>query len=132
MLKSVSVSVLAVAMSCSLFIGGEVSAQGTNCGRPGCDRNSWTPQHHHKDHQDNTGAIVAAGIFGLVAGAAIASANANRYDPPPEPIPYSDIDPYTTPYRSGDWHAYCAAKFDDYDPRSGTYLAVDGRRYPCH
>jgi hypothetical protein len=131
-LKSVSVGVLAAAMSCSLFIGGAASAQGYGT-RPGGDRNSWTPRHHHHDKgRGGGGAIVAAGILGLVAGAAIANANANRYDPPPQPIPYDDIGPYTTPYQGRDWHSYCAAKYSTYDPRDGRYMAVDGRRYPCH
>ena len=27
--------------------------------------------------------------------------------------------------------AYCSQRFKSYDPRSGTYLAYDGQRYPC-
>ena len=26
---------------------------------------------------------------------------------------------------------YCASKYRSFDPRSGTYLASDGYRYPC-
>ncbi|MGI9169285.1 MAG: BA14K family protein [Caulobacteraceae bacterium] len=123
MLKSVSVGVLAAAMSCGLFIGGAAPAQAGPAWRPG--------QHHHRPHRGgNGGALVAAGVAGLFVGAAIASAN--RYDPPPAPIPYADVDPYTQPYAGHDWHGYCAAKFSTYDPRDGRYLAVDGRRYPCH
>jgi hypothetical protein len=125
MLKPVILGAMAVAMSYSLVAGGEASA------RPGGDRNSWTPRHHHHGgSRGGGGAVIAAGLAGLFVGAAIA--NANRYDPPPAPIPYADVDPYTQPYRGRDWHDYCAAKFSTYDPRDGRYLAVDGQRYPCH
>ena len=121
MLKSVSVGVLAAAMSCGLFLGGATSA----------DSRPARGHHHHRPRGGgNGGALVAAGIAGLFVGAAIA--NANRYDPPPAPIPYADVDPYTQPYRGRDWHDYCAAKFSTYDPRDGRYMAVDGQRYPCH
>ncbi len=123
MLKSISVGVLAAGMSCGLFVCGAA---------PTHARPAWRPGHHHyRPHRGgNGGAVVAAGIAGLFVGAAIA--NANRYDPPPAPIPYADVDPYTQPYRGRDWHGYCAAKFSTYDARDGRYLALDGRRYPCH
>ena len=35
---------------------------------------------------------MAAGVVGLLLGAAIS--NANRYDPPPAPMPYRDVDTY--------------------------------------
>ncbi|MDQ2859578.1 MAG: BA14K family protein [Pseudomonadota bacterium] len=135
MLKSVSVGVLVAAMSCSLFVGGGASAQSVTARRPGHHQNHRPPyrppHHHHRPHRGgNGGAVVAAGLAGLFVGAALA--NANRYDPPPAPIPYDDIGPYTQPYAGHDWHSYCAAKFSTYDPRDGRYLAVDGQRYPCH
>ena len=37
-----------------------------------------------------------------------------------------------TPHGGHDWAQYCAQKFADYDPATGTYLADDGQRYPCH
>ena len=121
--------------------GGWASAQNNSKWRPGGgghgqrpvpSRPAYRPDNHYRPRHDggNGGAIVAAGIVGLALGAAIASAN--RYDPPPQPIPYADVDPYTQPYTGNDWHSYCAAKFSTYDPRDGRYLAADGRRYPCH
>jgi hypothetical protein len=126
---------LVAAMSCSLVVGAVASAQPSHGRRPGGDRHSWSPPRHHhhggrRDRGGNGGAVVAAGLIGLFAGAAIA--NANRYDPPSQPIPYADVDPYTQPYRGNDWHSYCAAKYSTYDPRDGRYVAVDGNRYPCH
>lgn len=84
---------------------------------------------HHR-HHGNAGAFVAAGIGGLVLGAALASAN--RYDPPPAPLPYNSVDTYIEPYGGHDWARYCAAKFSTYNPATGQYLAADGRTYPCH
>jgi hypothetical protein len=95
--------------------------------RPG--RPHYRPRRRH---HDNSGNVVAAGALGLVLGAAIASSASHQYDPPPAPLPYDQVDPYTQPYRGGDRHQYCSAKFSTYDPGSGTYLASDGRHYPCH
>ena len=84
----------------------------------------------HRHHHNNTGAFVAAGIGGLILGAALS--NANRYDPPPAPLPYGSVDTYVEPYGGHDWARYCAAKFSTYNPATGEYLAADGRTYPCH
>jgi BA14K-like protein. len=60
------------------------------------------------------GAAVAAGIFGLAAGAIASSAIAS----PPRR------------YRSS-WVAYCSRKYKSFNPRTGTYLGYDGRRHVC-
>lgn len=60
------------------------------------------------------GAAVAAGIFGLAAGAIASSAIAGpprRYD--------------------SSWVAYCSRKYKSFNPRTGTYLGYDGRRHVC-
>ncbi len=116
---------LALAISVSLAAAPGLADAQRYYGRPA--------YHHHHHGRGNGGAIAAAGIIGLVAGAAIASSQSQRYDPPPAPVPYDQVDPYTSPYPgSGDFHAYCASKFSTYDPRTGYYMASDGRRYPCH
>lgn len=94
----------------------------------GHHQGNWRPHHHGRG--GNGGAVVAAGVMGLVLGAALS--NANRYDPPPAPMPYRDVDTYVEPYGGHDWARYCSQKFADYEPASGTYMADDGRRYPCH
>ncbi|WP_276200099.1 BA14K family protein [Chelatococcus sp. XZ-Ab1] len=60
------------------------------------------------------GAAIAAGIFGLAAGAIASSAIAappRRYD--------------------AGWVAYCSRKYKSFNPRTGTYLGYDGRRHVC-
>ena len=87
-------------------------------------------RRHHHHGGGNAGGAIAAGVVGLMLGAALS--NANRYDPPPAPMPYRNVDNYIEPYGGHDWAAYCSQKFSTYDPATGMYLAGDGRRYPCH
>jgi hypothetical protein len=135
--------VLSVSLAVGLFADGSASAQMASNYRP--NRPNYGPgpsygpgnrpghhHHHDRDRGNNTGALVAVGAIGLIAGIALAKSNRERYDPPPAPVPYGDVDPYTQGYQGGDFQAYCARKFNTYDPRDGRYLAQDGRRYPCH
>jgi hypothetical protein len=64
------------------------------------------------------GAAIAGGILGLAAGAAIAGAAANAGPPP---VVMGDPN----------WIAYCARKYQSFDPSSGTYLGYDGYRHAC-
>ncbi|ACK52264.1 BA14K family protein [Methylocella silvestris BL2] len=64
------------------------------------------------------GAAIAGGILGLATGAIIAGSAANAAPPPP-------------PGADPNWVAYCARKYQSFDPGSGTYLAYDGNRYVC-
>ncbi|WP_407123367.1 BA14K family protein [Bradyrhizobium sp. STM 3561] len=54
----------------------------------------------------------AAVVGGLAAGALIGSAIANSEG-------------------RADASAYCAQRYESYDPASGTYLGYDGARHPC-
>lgn len=49
------------------------------------------------------------------------------YDGPAAPAYYGD----GPAGPAGDATAYCARRFRSYDPRSGTYLGLDGMRHPC-
>ena len=100
MLRSVSVGALAAALSFSLCVEGEASAQARHGFRPGHRPHAghFRPGHHHgwgHRHGGHGGRVVAAGMIGLFAGAALA--NANRYGPPAAPLPYDQVDPYTQP-----------------------------------
>ncbi len=133
MRKAFIAGLLTFSLSTGLFADGAASAQPAGRYRPGHHSN-YRPNYgrHRGGRGDNSGALVAVGAIGLIAGLALAKSDSQRYDPPPAPLPYGDVDPYTQPYASGDFHAYCARKFNTYDPRDGRYLAQDGRRYPCH
>lgn len=76
------------------------------------------------------GGEVAAGVvgglaLGALAGAAIANSQpAPGYAGPGAPVGnVYGADP--------NWVNYCASKYRSFDPRTGTYLAHDGYRYPC-
>lgn len=63
------------------------------------------------------GAAAAAGIVGLATGAIIAnSANQPRY--------------YEGGY-GGDYVSYCANRYRTFDPRTGTYMGLDGYPHRC-
>jgi len=61
-------------------------------------------------HGDDTGAMIGAGILGLIIGGMIAS-EAQR--------------------QQQQSSAYCVQRFRSYDPQSMTYLGYDGLRHPC-
>lgn len=94
-----------------------------------------------------SGGAVAAGVIGgLAAGAIVGGAIASQpgpgyygydYGPPPPvayggPPPYGPAAPVGNVYgRDPRWVSYCASRYPNFDPVSGTYIASDGYRYPC-
>jgi len=79
---------------------------------------------------------------GFIAGAIIGGALAAPYYYGPGPYyyggpyyyapgPYYPAPGYYGPAPAGDAVAYCMRRFRSYDPRSGTYLGLDGLRHPC-
>lgn len=109
----------------------------------------WRRYDHHR--RDNTGAIVAAGALGLIAGAVIAG-SANRqqpvyddyYDYEPQPrrvyrndyyrpapqrrVVYRDyaVEPWTP-----EWYQYCSDRYRSFNARSGTFTGYDGQQHFC-
>ncbi|GAA4118226.1 BA14K family protein [Aminobacter aganoensis] len=106
----------------------------------------------HNRH-DNTGAIVAAGALGLIAGAVIAG-NGNRsrpvyddyydYEPQPRrvyredyyrPAPVQRRVVYRNSYAiepwSPEWYSYCSDRYRSFKPRSGTFTGYDGLEHFC-
>ena len=71
------------------------------------------------DHRDNNGNVVAAGVLGMVLGAAIADSNDHRAY-------------YQSHMHDNDWHNRCARRYHSYDRDSGTYLGSDRKRHYCH
>jgi len=66
------------------------------------------------------GGAAAAGIAGLATGAIIGGALSAQAQPAPT---------YVVP--GDDGAAYCAQRYQSYDPASGTFLGYDGLRHPC-
>lgn len=107
---------------------------------------------HYNGHRDNTGAIVAAGALGLIAGAVIAG-SANRtqpvyddyYEPQPRrvyrqdyyrPAPqrrvvYSGGGGYGMEPWTPEWYQYCSDRYRSFKPRSGTFTGYDGVEHFC-
>lgn len=98
--------------------------------------------HHGGDHGD----AVAAGIFGLAAGALLGSALAqpryryyDYYEPAPvyapgppviydpAPVYYARPEPWTP-----EWYAYCDSRYRSFDPRTGYFRGYDGEYHFCY
>jgi hypothetical protein len=85
---------------------------------------------------------VIAGAAGFTIGTLLGSSTARpRYypgtvyiaPPPPPPVIYqpAPVVYYAPAPWTPEWYAYCARKFDSFDPRSGTYEGYDGYRHMC-
>ena len=81
------------------------------------DYRRWYHRHDHDFDDDD----VAAGIFGLAAGALFGAAIAGATSQPQGPVVV----------HHEEWLAYCTNRFQSFDPVSGTYLGYDGERHPC-
>ena len=87
-----------------------------------------------------SGDAVFAGVAGFAVGTLFGNATAQpRYYAPapvyvaPPPIVYQPVAVYyyePEPW-TPEWYAYCARKYQTFDPRSGTYLGFDGFRHLC-
>ena len=90
--------------------------------------------YHHYHYRSSGGSALAAGVFGLAAGAIIGSAVSQPrvYAAPPPRVVYYERAPvyFPTPW-TPDWYAYCASKYRTFDGRSGTYVSWDGTRRFC-
>lgn len=71
-------------------------------------------------YYDNTGALIAAGMIGLAAGALAGAALSQPAALPP-----------AQQVITSDQIAACARRYRSYDARTGTYLGNDGYRHPC-
>jgi hypothetical protein len=82
-------------------------------------RDRWRERQDERDKKDLKAGL-AAGAIGLALGAIIigAAQEAERK---------RDADAY----RRNDRDARCLARYRTYDPRSGTFVGRDGRRYEC-
>ena len=104
---------------------------------PGESFTQWRRGYHRHGYYGRgyrrgpSGGAVAAGVvgglaLGALAGAAIANSQPapGYYGGPGQPVGnVYGADP--------NWVNYCASKYRSFDPRTGTYLASDGYRYPC-
>ena len=117
-------------------------------------------RHRHDD--DDVGAAVAGAFIGFALGAIIADGyNESRYAPPsrtyygpsdddyvpprqgyygpaearyapaPEPV-YAPAPEYKPEPFTDDWYAYCASKYQTFDPQTGTFQPYEGPRKLCN
>jgi hypothetical protein len=98
--------------------------------------NAATPAHA------GGGDALLGGVAGFAVGTLFGSAVSQpRYyapapvyvaPPPPRAYYYEAVPVYYAPAPwTPDWYAYCARKYQSFDPRSGTYLGFDGYRHIC-
>lgn len=91
--------------------------------------------------QAGGGDAVIAGVAGFAVGTIFGNATARPryYAPapvyvvqPPPPVIYEPVPVYYAPAPwTPEWYAYCARKYQSFDPRSGTFLGFDGFRHLC-
>ncbi|MFK0276799.1 BA14K family protein [Ensifer sp. NPDC090286] len=82
-------------------------------------RDRWRERQEKQDKKDLKAGL-AAGAIGLALGAIIIGA-AQEAERKRE----------AEAYRRNDRDARCLARYRSYDPRSGTFIGRDGRRYEC-
>lgn len=130
-MRRIMSAVLAGTMAATSLVS--FSSEAAAGDRRGRYERNWDGDRHHRRHRDNDddGAAIAAGVIGLILGAAIASSaqpSAPVYQPRYSGGGYDGYDRY-----DGDssYDRACAAKYWSYDPSSGTYLAANGYRYQC-
>lgn len=127
-----------VAMTAALSMAGLSLPATAQAGHYG--HGYYKPYHskHVHIHRRGGGDALAAGIFGLAAGAILGSVLSQ----PRHPRSYYYAEPvYAAPYAgpvyaapapwTPDWYAYCASKFRSFDPHSGTFQPYNGPRRLC-
>lgn len=77
-------------------------------------------------YYDNDGALLAAGIIGLAAGAIAGGALAGTRDT----VVIEDYAGAPAPY-SAEWYRRCDIKYRSFRASDGTYLGYDGVRHVC-
>lgn len=100
---------------------------------PGEAYSQYYRRRHYGGYRHRGGAGLAAGIIGgLAAGALIGGALSAAQAAPPPYAGYGPGAPVGNIYgRDPNWVNYCASRYPDFDPISGTFLGRDGYRYPC-
>ena len=91
----------------------------------------YRPYGYRGGYRGGNGAGLAAGIIGgLAAGALIGGALSTQaapaYGQPGPGAPVGNV--YG---RDPNWVSYCASRYPNFDPVSGTFVASDGYAYPC-
>ena len=112
--------------------------------RPACadwrrNRHDWDEARYRRWYRDHRGDLdvndaAAAGLFGFAAGAILgaAASQAGAAAAPAGTTVYSEI-PSAGGFPAGSegWLRYCSARYQSFDPASGTFLGDDGNRHYC-
>lgn len=82
------------------------------------DRRNCRNEPSARPNSNDAGVAIGAGIIGLTIGAIIIGAASDKKK-------REDARNYDR------WLADCSRRYRSFDPRSGTYIGRDGRRYSC-
>lgn len=80
------------------------------------------------------GAGIAAGVIGGLIGGALLAPGPSYAAPAPvyeEPVPYYQQRPVYAAPAGGGSVEWCMRRYRSYDPRTGTYVGMDGRERSC-
>lgn len=93
-------------------------------------------RHRHRHHHH--GDAVAAGIFGLAAGALLSGAFSQPryyryYAPAPVYVPEAPVYYYGRPEPwTPEWYASCDRRYRSFNPETGYFLGYDGDYHFCY
>lgn len=97
------------------------------------NRHRWSDReyaHWYRNNHRNQDDVVAAGLFGLAAGAIIGGAAASAAAASePTVVVVPDASGYVAGTEA--WLQYCSDRYRSFDPQSGTFLGYDGMRHDC-
>jgi|CXWL01.1.fsa_nt_gi hypothetical protein len=82
-------------------------------------RQQWLRRHGHEDDDDDSAAgLIIGAILGFALGAAVVDSQEQQTNA-------------TSRLNDPGWIAYCARRYNSFDPYTGTYLGYDGLRHYC-
>ncbi|WP_417690817.1 BA14K family protein [Roseibium sp.] len=96
----------------------------------GSRHHNYQPRRHNNNRID-PGAAVAAGIFGLAAGALIAGAANNQRNSYSAPVPAPGTATMGYQPWSPAWYRYCSSKYRSFNPNTGTFTTYGGEQKFC-
>jgi hypothetical protein len=147
--RSLALTAFALAMGGTAL---PVTANADEWRAGGVAAGGWSPGLHphpypYAFNRGDAASAAAGAAAGVVAGSVISNALTNPAPQPTSPpssvtivppqpqvanpsVPEPNF-PITAGVYPPEWHSYCASKYPNYDPQTGTYVSEDGYRQYC-